>query len=151
MVTAIEYQHVLTGTRAVLAQRPGEVGAAAPTGYRLVRKSGWRRPRVRVHAVKPKVGLRTPRPNEMWHIDTTVIRLLDGTRAYLRAVIDNVSRRILAWRVADTFAPVNTVAVLCWSKPFGARLPSDTTAVVLAGASLERLSVSVDDLISRGR
>jgi len=36
----------------------------------------------------------------MWHIDTTVIRLLDGTRAYLHAVIDNFSRRILAWRVA---------------------------------------------------
>jgi transposase InsO family protein len=34
----------------------------------------------------------------MWHIDTTVIRLLDGTRAYLHAVIDNFSRRILAWR-----------------------------------------------------
>ena len=48
----------------------------------------------------------------MWHIDTTVIRLLDGTRAYLHAVIDNVSRRVLAWRVADTFAPVNSVAVL---------------------------------------
>ena len=27
-------------------------------------------------------------------------------------MIDNFSRRILAWRVADTFAPVNTVAVL---------------------------------------
>jgi transposase InsO family protein len=47
----------------------------------------------------------------MWHIDTTVIRLLDGTRAYLHAVIDNFSRRILAWQVADTFAPVNSVAV----------------------------------------
>jgi hypothetical protein len=32
----------------------------------------------------------------MSHIDTTVIRLLDGTRAYLHAVIDNFSRRILA-------------------------------------------------------
>jgi putative transposase len=48
----------------------------------------------------------------MWHIDTTVIRLLDGTKAYVHAVIDNFSRRILAWRVADTFAPVNSVVVL---------------------------------------
>jgi putative transposase len=48
----------------------------------------------------------------MWRIDTTVIRLLDGTRAHLDAVIDNFSRRILAWRVAETFAPVNSVAVL---------------------------------------
>ena len=37
----------------------------------------------------------------MWHVDTTVIRLLDGTRAYLHAVIDNFSRRILAWRVVE--------------------------------------------------
>jgi hypothetical protein len=27
-------------------------------------------------------------------------------------LIDNFSRRILAWRVADTFAPVNSVTVL---------------------------------------
>jgi transposase InsO family protein len=69
-------------------------------------------PRLRVHPAKPKVGLRTTRADEMWHIDTTVIRLLDGTRAYVHAEIDNLSRRILAWRVADTFAPVNSVAVL---------------------------------------
>jgi hypothetical protein len=46
---------------------------------------------------KPQVGLRTTRADEMWHIDTTVIRLLDGTRAYVHAVIDNFSRRFLAW------------------------------------------------------
>jgi len=65
-----------------------------------------------VHPGKPKVGVRTTRADEIWHIDTTVIRLLDGTRTYLHAVIDNFSRRILAWRIADTFAPVSSVAVL---------------------------------------
>jgi transposase InsO family protein len=43
-------------------------------------------------------------PTEMWHIDTTVIRLLDGSRVYLHAEIDNFSRRVLAWRVAETRA-----------------------------------------------
>jgi hypothetical protein len=33
-------------------------------------------------------------------------RLLDGSRAYVHAAIDNFSRRILAWRVADAFASV---------------------------------------------
>ena len=94
MVTALEYRHVPTGTLAVLAQRLGKVWASPSTWYHLVRKFGWRRPRLRVHPAKPKVGLRTTRADEMWHIDTTVIRLLDGTRAYLHAVIDNFSRRI---------------------------------------------------------
>jgi hypothetical protein len=98
MVTSPEYRPVPTGRLAVLAQRLGRVSASPSTWYRLVRKYGWRRPRVRVHRATPKVGLRTTGPDEMWHIDTTVIRLLDGTRAYLHAVIDNFSRRILAWR-----------------------------------------------------
>jgi putative transposase len=81
MVLSPEYRHVPTGTLAVLAQRIGKVSASPSTWHRLVRKYGWRRPRVRVHPAKPKVGLRTTRPDELWHIDTTVIRLLDGTRA----------------------------------------------------------------------
>jgi putative transposase len=60
----------------------------------------------------------------MWHIDTTVIRVHDGPRVYLHAVIDNFSRRILAWRVAETFAPVNCVAVLVEASRAAA--PSDT-------------------------
>ena len=53
------------------------------------------------------MGIRASRPNQYWHIDTTVIRLLDGTRAYLQAVIDNFSRKILAWRVSERFDPGN--------------------------------------------
>src|SRR5262245_37010014 len=112
MVTAPEYRHVPTGTLAVLAQRLSKVCASPSTWYHLVRKYGGRRPRLRVHPAKPKIGLRTTHANEMWHIDTTVIRLLDGSRAYLHAVIDNFSRRILAWRVSETFTPANSVAVL---------------------------------------
>jgi hypothetical protein len=124
MATALEYRHVPTGTLAVLAQRLGRVWASPSTSpstwYHLVRKFGWRRPRLRMHPAKPKVGLRTTRANETWHIDTTVIRLLDGTRVYLHAVIDNFSRRILAWRIAETFARQRTVW-LYWSKPVGAQ------------------------------
>jgi putative transposase len=107
MVTSPEYRHVPPGTLAVLAQRLGTVSASPSTWYRLVRTYGWRRPRLRVHPAKPKGGLRTSGVDEMWHIDTTVIRLLDGTRAYLHAVIDNFSRRILAWRVENVNAQVD--------------------------------------------
>ena len=103
----------------------------------MVRKFGWRRPGLRVNPAKPKVGLRTTRADEMWHIDTTVIGLLDGTRAYVHAVIDNFSRRIFAWRVADTFAPVNSVAVC-------------STPVVLADAGVENVDAQADALISTG-
>jgi hypothetical protein len=65
MVTAPAYRHVPTGTLAVLAQRLGQVWASPSTWYRLVRQNGWRRPRLRVHPAKPKIGLRTTRADEM--------------------------------------------------------------------------------------
>src|ERR1700676_1245140 len=142
MVTAVKYGHVPPGTLAGLARRRSKVWASPSTWYRLVRQYGWRRPRLRVHPAKPKIGLRTTRANEMWHIDTTVIRLLDGTRAYLHAVLDNFSRRILAWRVAETFAPVNSVAVLLDASRAAA--PSETTPVVLADAGVENVNAQVD-------
>ena len=148
MVTSPEYRHIPTGTLAVLAQRLGKVWASPSTWYHLVRQNGWRRPRLRVHPAKPQVGLRTTRADEMWHIDTTVIRLLDGTRAYLHAVIDNFSRRILAWRVAETAAPVTSVAVLVDASR-GAT-PSETTPVVLADAGVENVNAQVDALITTG-
>jgi transposase InsO family protein len=138
LVTSPEYRHVPTGTLAVLAQRLGTVWASASTWYRLVRRFGWRRPRLHVHPAKPTIGLRTPRSDEMWHLDTTVIRLLDGIRVYLHAVIDNFSRRILAWRVAETFAPGTTAAVLLDASRAAA--PSDAALVVLADAGVENVN-----------
>jgi hypothetical protein len=148
LVTSPEYRHVPTGRLAVLAQRLGKVWASPSTWYRLVRQNGWRRPRLRVHPAKPQVGLRTTRADEMGHIDTTVIRLLDGTRAYLHAVSDNFSRRILAWRVADRFAPVNSVVVLVEASRGATR--SETTPVVLADAGVENVNAQVDELITTG-
>jgi transposase InsO family protein len=74
--------------------------------------------------------------------------LLDGTRAYLHAVIDNFSRRILAWRVADTFAPGNTVAVLLEASRGAPR--SASAPVVLADAGVENVNAQVDALMESG-
>ena len=112
MVTSDQYRHVPTGTLAVLAQRLGKVFASPSTWYRLARLYKRRRPRRRIHPSKPTVGIRASATNEIWHVDTTLIRLLDGTRAYLHAVIDNFSRRILAWKVSATFDPSTTSELL---------------------------------------
>ena len=112
MVESPQYRHVPTGRLAILAQRLPRVCAAPGTWYRLVRARAWRRPRTRVHPAKPKEGVRAAEPDELWHVDMTVIRLLDGTKVYLHAIIDNFSRRILAWRVTEGFTVATTVAIL---------------------------------------
>lgn len=64
----------------------GKVYASATTWWRMIRKRGWGRPRRRVYPAKPKVGIRATQPDEIWHVDLTVIKVLDGTKVYLHAV-----------------------------------------------------------------
>jgi hypothetical protein len=153
MVTSPDYRHVPTSRLAILAQRLGRVFAAASTWAKLVRERGWRRPRLRVHPKKPLVGLRTTRPDEAWHVDTTVLRLLDGSKAHVHAVIDNFSRRILAFRVGDHFDVGNAIAVLMDAvrnatakKDTGAQ----TTPMLMVDGGIENFNAGVDELIAGG-
>jgi len=148
MVQAPEFRHVPTGRLAILAQRMGAVFASPSTWLRLVRERGWRRPRLRVHPEGPKVGIRATRSNDIWHIDTTVIRLLDGTRVYFHAVIDNLSRRILAWRLVEHFEVGSSVAVLLEAGRGVLRFGSPPT--LLADSGVENRNGAVDELIESG-
>ena len=145
MVTATEYRHMPLRTLSVYAQRAGKVFASATTWAKLARQRGWRRPRRRVYPEKPKTGIRATYPNEYWHIDVTVIRLLDDTKAYLHAVIDNFSRRILAWRLAERLDPNTTCEIL---KEAGKNL--DRTPTVVADSGVENVNADVDQLMADG-
>ena len=111
-----------------------------------MRANNWRRPRLRVHPGKPTVGIRATRPNETWHVDTTLIRLLDGSKAYLHAIIDNFSRRVLAWRVNDTFIPAVTGELLIEA----AREIEDAKPQVLVDGGVENYNTAVDKLVDSG-
>ncbi len=112
MITSVAYRHMPITTLALFAQRVGKVFASASTWSKRARERGWSRRRQRVYPAKPKVGIRASTPNEIWHIDVTVIRLLDGTKMFLHGLIDNFSRRILAWRICEKLNPMTTVAIL---------------------------------------
>jgi putative transposase len=146
MVTGNEYRHVSTGTLARLAQRLGKVFASPTTWYRLVRAHNWRRPRQRVHPAKPTVGIRATRANEIWHVDTTLIRLLDGSKVYLHAIIDNFSRRVLAWRVNDSFIPAVTAELLIEA---GSEI-EDGKPQLLVDGGVENYNSAVDKLVDSG-
>jgi putative transposase len=146
MVTASDYRHVPTGRLALLAQRLGRVLASPSTWHRLVKQSGWRRPRLRLPPGKPREGIRAEKPDALWHVDTTVIRLVNGTMSYLHAVIDNFSRRILAWRLNESFDPGVTAELLAEA---GAEKLAAAPDVVVDGG-VENMNRAVDGLVERG-
>jgi len=149
MATAPEFRHMPIRALALHAQRIGRVFAAPATWARLIRERGWRRPRQRVYPAKPKEGIRATKPGELLHIDVTIIKLIDGTRAYLHAVIDNFSRRILAWKLAPRLEPATTCQVLAEA---ATQLPElGGPATLYADSGVENVNDPVDDLLGLGR
>jgi len=146
MITSSDYRHVSTGALARVARKVGKVFVAPATWYRLVSRHHWRRPRVRVYPPKPKVGIRARKPNEIWYVDTSLLRLLDGSRVYMRAVIDNFSRRIFAWTVRASFDTGMTAVLLRES----GRGLSGTTPSAVMDSGVENIDASMNELIDSG-
>jgi transposase InsO family protein len=148
MVTSEEYRHMPIGTLALYAQRIGRVFAAPVTWARLIRDRGWLRPRRRLYPETPTTGVRAEKPNQLWHIDVTVIRLLDGTKTYLHAVIDNFSRRILAWKLAVRLQPETTCLVLGEAARNLPQMSEPPT--VVADSGVQNVNGEVDALVGSG-
>ena len=145
MVESDDHRHMSLRSLALPAQRVGKVLASPSTWYRLVRTEGWRRPRIRVYPAKPKIGIRAKAPGELLHLDVTIIRLLDGTRVYLHAVIDNYSRRILSWTLEERLGSSGTCRILREAVIQLNECPGH--AVVIADSGGENVNGAVDDLL----
>jgi len=146
MVEGDDDRHMSLRALALHAQRIGKVLASPSTWYRLVRTKGWRRPRKRVYPAKPKVGIRAKAPGELLHLDVTIIRLLDGTRAYLHGVIDNYSRRILSWSLEERLGSGGTCRILREAVLQLNDCPGH--AVVVADSGSENVNGPVDNLLN---
>ena len=58
------------------------------------------------------VGIRTSAPGQICHLDETILRLGDGTGAFVPCIIDNYSRYALAWKVSKDYGGVRTKELL---------------------------------------
>jgi len=146
------YSHFPIRALAYHAARLGRLMASPGTWARYIGKHAWRRPRVRVYPARPRIGLRAARPNEYWHIDTTIFRLLDGTKAALQACIDNFSRYVLAWRLSRSPTGLGCRELLLQALRKAITLnPLQGPARVICDSGVENVNRLVDELLAQGR
>ncbi|HUT61835.1 MAG TPA: DDE-type integrase/transposase/recombinase [Phycisphaerae bacterium] len=79
---------------------PGEFTASESTVYRLLKAAGYVKPREACSfPAGPEYRVKTRRPNEQWQTDATYLLVKNWGWYYLISVLDDFSRRILAWRL----------------------------------------------------
>lgn len=136
-------RHLSIPSLSLLAARRNLLVASAATWWREIRRQRPTRPRKRLYPARPKVGVRAARPNELWHIDATRIRLMDGTVKWIHAVIDNHSRKLLTWTVGDSCRAAATETLLREAVRFIA--PGDAPVTVLTDGGSENVPVEADE------
>jgi putative transposase len=86
------------------------------TVYRLLRQAGLIKPRdTRRFAAGAEYRVKTQRPNQMWQTDATYLLVKNWGWYYLISILDDYSRKILAWRLqaamdAECFSEVVELA-----------------------------------------
>ena len=145
LVEAESFRHLSVRSLAILARRIGRVYASYETWCRNIRRYKWNRPRNRLYPAKPKVGIRADRPGQYLHVDVTIIRLLDGSRAYLHAVLDNYSRKVLAWALQPKLT-ANTTRTLVRKALNVVDNAATPVAVVTDGGSENHVLAHLSDI-----
>ena len=80
--------------------------------YRLLKKQGWIKPlEVKTFPASAEFTVKTRAPIELWQTDATYLLVKGWGWYYLISVLDDFSRKILAWRLqismdADAFSEV---------------------------------------------
>lgn len=102
MMTDTRFQYWPVSSVAYHALRHNILPLSLNTWYKYVNKLGLSRPIPPSRRKKQCVSVRAEMPHQLWHADVTVFTTLDNIRHYVYLLADNFSRKVLAWRMADT-------------------------------------------------
>ncbi len=75
------------------------------------------------------------------------IRLVDGSRVYLQAFLDNFSRRILSWKLSERFDAAVTTAILQEAAKVP---PQNTVPSAVMDPGVENVNAKVNERVSGG-
>jgi putative transposase len=148
-VTSKKFAHISVASLHFLAQRTGELFCSIDTWYKYVRCFEWKRPWTVSKKEIRKTGIRAKKPNEIWHLDVTVVNIRPGYKLYIQAVIDNFSRFVIAWRVTDEINAQNTIETLALArKKVSELLGTDELSNVMMDPGTENRNGKVLQFIS---
>ncbi len=121
--------------------------ASPSTWSRVIRELVLRKNRIRIYPAKPKVGIRASAPGQIWHLDQTILRFGDGTKAFVPCIIDNYSRYVLAWKVSRDYGGARTKELIERALAKARSLRLEVKPNVLVDSGCANINEKVDILV----
>jgi putative transposase len=130
------------------ARRSGLVSASLNTWYKYNRLMKWRKTRGK-QKCKHYTPLIAGHPNHYWHLDVTRYRSIDGNIHYIHALMDNFSRKTLAWDVQRKLCGLTSVELLGKAKSLAEGIYGNIAPTLIVDGGPENNNILVEDFISK--
>ena len=92
-----------------------------------------------MHGIRKKSRKRgsisAQRPNQAWHLDVTVVTTANNLKAYVQILLDNFSRKILAWTASADVSGIRTTELLRTAFSQLAQAPQECVSLIVDGGS----------------
>jgi putative transposase len=99
---------------------------------------------------RAKVGKITNYPNQMWNADVTRFVTLDGVKHYIYLVMDNYSKKIIAWDIALTVNPNTRLQTFINAIAFAKNSFSQLSNIeLLVDGGVENCNTTVDTYLAK--
>lgn len=119
------------------ALKKGFISMSRTSWYRYCLRLGISIKRKRYTKQRKRHSVRASKPNQIWHMDVSQFATTDNLKFYIYTVLDNFSRKILAWNVSrELSAKTRLVSVKeAIHKQFSSELSQQELDLIVDGGS----------------
>ncbi len=107
-----KYSHFSLTSLFLYSKRQGWINLSISSWFRIIKTNDVQRGLKRKYKLKNRQGIRALKPNQIWHLDLSIIKTITGQRIYIQAIIDNFSRIILAHHVSTRYGGKSTTGLI---------------------------------------
>lgn len=83
------------------AVKGGKISMSVQSWYHYAKLLGLGLKRKKFYKKRKRISVRANKPNEIWHMDVTRYKTSDHKMMYIYSLMDNFSRKVLAWDVSE--------------------------------------------------
>ena len=148
-MTDYRYFHWSVGSIWGYCFKTGKTSMARATWYQYARLLGLTQKRKVYKSKRKKISVRASRPNETWHMDVSYFKTMDNIQFYVYTVLDNFSRKILAYDVTRELSGrvrVNSLKQAI-KKEFDVSITSKPSVDLIVDGGSENNNATVADFI----
>ena len=100
------YLHWSSGSVWGKAVKDGKISMSRQSWYHYAKLRGLGLKHRKFYQKRKRISVRAEKPNEIWHMDVTRYKTTDNKMMCIYTLMDNFSRKVLAWDVSEKLSGV---------------------------------------------